>query len=129
MQQKSSNKRLNLWMLLGSLTLIICVLGSLGIVWVRQQVAVTASRTKQLEQVLSKAERKQQYLASKIAEVNQPSYLKARVAGVLDLPNENAIVWADLPAGPASSKTSLDPALSEPFALSLDLAFLATAMN
>lgn len=125
---RTSSDKFSLTFILGLATLIVSAMGALGVVWVRQQVATTAEQTKQLEQRLAKMERKHQYLGSRIAEVHQPSYLKARVAGKLDLPNESAVIWADVPSKTHLAKaTPTQKPFIEPFTLSLDLAFLATA--
>jgi hypothetical protein len=117
-------------MIMGFATLLVCALGAFGVVWVRQQIAATAQHTKVLEHRLAKTERKHQYLASRIAEVHQPSYLKGRVAGILDVPNEAYVVWADLPTNTRESgKNAAKAPFIEPLTLTLDLAFLATAVR
>ncbi len=125
-----AEKPITLPIVMGFLTLMVCAVGALGVVWVRGQIALTAEHTKGLEHRLVKTERKHQYLASRIAEVHQPSYLKARVAGVLDVPLEHCVVWADLPASAKETgRTQTKTPFVEPFTLSLDLAFLAIAAH
>lgn len=96
-------------------------------VHVRGQIAKAAAHTKALEQELIQLTRKDQYIKTQLAELHQPNFLKAQVAGALNVPSKEAIIWAELNA---PSHPTLDHhgrkklPVQQPFNLSLDLAFL-----
>lgn len=123
-----SEKKVSWPILLGVLTLFVSATGALSVIWVRQSVVEVAAQTKIIENKLARAERKYQHFAARIAEVHQPAYLMAKVGKKLHLPNDQQVIVANCTEGhsiAARSKKHLKQ--PEPFTLSLDLAFLATA--
>ncbi|MCC5840065.1 MAG: hypothetical protein JJT96_08075 [Opitutales bacterium] len=58
--------------------IVVCVLGGLGLVGLRQQIASAASNTQRVEREITQVERRLNYLDTKIAEVNNPSFLHRR---------------------------------------------------
>ena len=124
---KTINRPLAAMVLIGAVTLFMTTAGALGIVSFRHQITRLAHHSKYLEGQLVKTENRQSYLASKIAAVHNPAYLKKHIKEGLRTPIEKQVVWVNESVG--TSKKISDPVTApkqEPFSVSFDLAFLAT---
>ena len=71
----------------------VATIGSLSLIWMRQQVSHSAYRIKSLERSLSKLERKNNYLDSRIATIHNPNSLKRLANDFLRIPRKQQIVW------------------------------------
>lgn len=108
----------------------LCIVGGAGLILVRHKVTKAAFETKHLETEWVKLERKHQYLQSRLAQLEQPAYLMAKVGNQFKLPPAHLIVKAELvPTEPLIQHRLLKPLEQEPLMLSLDLAFLATTTH
>ena len=91
-----------------------------AIVWMQQQISRTAQHSQKTEALLAETVRKLRYLDERIATMHQPVVLQAKVAGTLRPSMDNQIVWvreSNAPSGQAY-------AVSEPYEVSMDLAFV-----
>ncbi|HBM85375.1 MAG TPA: hypothetical protein DD423_01035 [Opitutae bacterium] len=91
-----------------------------AIVWMQQQISRTAQHSQKTEALLAETVRKLRYLDERIATMHQPVVLQAKVAGTLRPSMDNQIVWvreSNAPSGRAY-------AVSEPYEVSMDLAFV-----
>jgi type II secretory pathway component PulJ len=91
-----------------------------AIVWMQQQISRTAQRSQKTEAQLAETVRKLRYLDERIATMHQPVVLQGKVAGTLRPSMDNQIVWvreSNVPSGRAY-------AVSEPYKVSMDLAFV-----
>lgn len=93
---------------------------SLGVVWLRQDTSRAAYNIKTLEQELSIIERDNQYLKSKIAEVESPERLKRTFEGKMFAPQNEQVVWIH----PGNRPQTVNPQHRKPFAVAYDLAFI-----
>ena len=78
-------------------TLLVTAAGALSIVWMRQQITKTAYRCQALELELRNVERKNTFLASKIAQAHNPEFLKTYRNHHLQAPTKNQIVHVHTP--------------------------------
>ena len=110
-----------------AITLCLCLLGAFSVVHVRGQIAKAAAHTKALEQELIQLTRKSHAIKTQLADLHQPNFLKTQVAGSLNVPSKESIIWAELnsPLHLASDvRKEKGLPLAQPFNISLDLAFL-----
>ncbi len=98
----------------------ITVMSAFAIVWMQQQISRTAQSSKEQEAKLAETVRKLRYLDERIATMHQPVVLQGKVAGVLRPSSDNQIVWVN-ERNVASGRAY---ALSQPYEVSMDLAFL-----
>lgn len=112
------------------LTLLLCVFGSIGVILMRHKITHAAFETKILEAELLKLERKHQYLQSRLAQIEQPSYLVTKISQELKAPQAHLVVRAgSVPKAQLPKAHAIETFNKEPFTLSLDLAFLATTSH
>ncbi len=95
--------------------------GSLGVVWMRQQITRSANRIKTVERDLAESNRKNAYLAAKVAQAHNPEFLRARVGTALAAPKDKQVVWVR-PTHNVPRRNNGD--LTAPFAVSFELALL-----
>lgn len=100
--------------------LLLSSAGALGVVYFKQQISRSASDLKHLEQSLKEIERKDTFLASKIAQAHSPEFLKKHARFALRPPQDKQVVWGTL----ASTRSGGDDVLPQPFVVTFDLAFL-----
>lgn len=114
-------------LIFGAITLCLCLLGAFSVVHVRGQIAKAAFHTKGLEQELIQLTRKSHAIKTQLADLQQPNFLKMQVAGALNVPSKESIIWAELNSSVDMSSGVKSPKalpISHPFNISLDLAFL-----
>lgn len=128
-------RQLNLYkfsaLALGLLILFVSAAGSLGLVWMRQQISQSARNTVQLEREIQEADRENARLAAQIARAHQPENLLANASPALRPTSSAQVVWM-----PNVGTTFPDTFLAEtrqrqpgataesPLAISFDLALL-----
>ena len=105
---------------LGLLVFLMSAGGALGVVWLRQQISLSADACTDLEKSLLQAQRRSTYLQSKIAEVHNPDYLKDNIGSKLSMPSKNQIVWVKDPNKCPAHRIAANLTRSKP---------LATAIN
>ncbi len=101
----NSNKhqyQLEFYKLLGLAFMILVMFGcgSLGLLFIRQQISETASATERIQRQITDTERRIGYLDTKIAEVHQPNYLHARMDALglqLRAPRDSEVVYIQGP--------------------------------
>ncbi|MEX0320766.1 MAG: hypothetical protein AB3N63_01265 [Puniceicoccaceae bacterium] len=111
---------------------VVTVSGCLGLLWLRQQIEITAQATRSLEVEIAKEERRLRYIDTKIAEIHQPIYLERQIERLglnLRPPLADQIVYMDgypkydhpyaRDGGDAESGQQKDP-----FRYSIDLAVM-----
>ncbi|HQU09131.1 MAG TPA: hypothetical protein PLV25_04130 [Opitutales bacterium] len=110
--------------------LAVAAIGSLATVWMRHKITHVATSNRLLEGSLQQAERKLQFLESKIAQAHKPDVLERKTQGVLRPADAKQIVWLDTHSGVSRTQSQKAVrALEEPLAISFDLAFLATTAH
>jgi hypothetical protein len=89
------------WALLvaGMALLVCCVAGALGTVFVRQGIMSAASDVRKFEHDLINMQRRNNYLASKIARAHTPEYLVSKASKELSLPKKDHVVWVQPGSG------------------------------
>ena len=105
--------------------LLVSVSGALGVVWLRQQISLSAYHCQELEQRVLEFKRKNDFLTAKIAEAHNPDFLKAHLKEQLSVPKHDQVVWADLRVEPFS-KNIQD---NQPFVLAFNLALSGAKGN
>jgi hypothetical protein len=98
----------------------ITVMSAFAIVWMQQQISRTAQSSKEQEAKLAETVRKLRYLDERIATLHQPVVLQGKVAGILRPSMDNQIVWVN----ERSMASGRAYAISEPYQVSMDLAFI-----
>ncbi|MCC5805042.1 MAG: hypothetical protein JJU00_01825 [Opitutales bacterium] len=112
--------------------LVAAVLGGAGVLALRHQISTTARHTQEMQRSISEIERRLNYLDTKIAEVNQPAYLRHRAAElgmVMEPPARNQVVRlrerrVDDGAVAAREDRAGRRERSEPFMQTFDLAVM-----
>ncbi len=128
-------RQLNLYkfsaLALGVLILAVSAAGSLGLVWMRQQISQSARDAVRLERDIQEAERENARLAAQIARAHQPENLVAHASPALRPTSPAQVVWM-----PNVGTTFPDTFIAEtrqrqpgatsesPLAISFDLALL-----
>lgn len=113
-----------------SLIVLVAGLGGLSLVWLRQQIADTATRTQELQRERAALNRRLEYLDVKIAEVQRPNFLehRAREMGlVLRRPEMGQLVALGPLAPlrtPGVEERGSRPSEREPYRNSFDLAVM-----
>lgn len=101
--------------------IMLATLGSaFSVLWMQQQISLTAQRTKQIEVDFYESCRKLRYLDERIASFHQPVFLQAKVTGVLRPSDENQVVFVQ----EREMVTGRSYAVSQPYEVSMDLALL-----
>lgn len=109
--------------------ILIAAVGGLGILWLRQQITVTASAIKEKETQIAAFERKIRHLDSRIASVHHPDSLRRRAEALglqLQAPTAKQVVRLD----PTPSQRLLNTGATyvaegtEPLFISFDLALM-----
>jgi len=80
------------------LTLLTAAAGSIGVIWIKQQISVTAYENKKLERNLVDLQRVNSDLNAQVARLHTPNYLLARMRGMqlsLVPPSRDQLVWMD----------------------------------
>lgn len=75
--------------------ILVCAGGGLTLVWLRQQITETAHTNRRLQNEAVQIERRVRYIDTKIAEVNSPAYLRARVTALnlqLERPGSRQVI-------------------------------------
>lgn len=87
------------WILtaLAFLIILTTAVGALSVVWMRQQISKSAYRCQALEVEFRNIDTKKNILASKIAQVHNPEFLKTYAQINLQTPDKNKIIWAKMP--------------------------------
>lgn len=116
---------------LGVLIIIVSALGSLSLVWMRQQISHSAREVVQLERHIQEAERENVRLAAQIARAHQPENLLAHASPALRPTSPAQVVWMPNVGQTfpqtfiAETRQSQRGATAEsPLAISFDLALL-----
>lgn len=111
-----------------TILLLVSAAGGMSIVWLRHQITETAHENRRLQNEATQIERRVRYLDTKIAEVNSPAYLRARVTALglqLERPSSRQIVRLapvdSRPGIPGEEETLLFSDRA-PFVQSFDLA-------
>lgn len=113
-----------------SLIVLVAGMGGLSLVWLRQQIVDTASRTQELQRERVALTRRLEYLDVKIAEVQRPNYLEHRAKEmglVLRRPEMGQLIALGPLPGPRPSdieEMEPAPAAREPYRNSFDLAVM-----
>ncbi len=106
--------------ILGFFIVTLTVVGALGTVFFRQEVMKKADQVKTLEVSLDKVERRNNYLAAKIAQVHTPEYLVGRASSTLSTPQKGQVVWIKADGTP----TQIKPSRTDAFSHTLELALI-----
>ncbi len=108
---------------------IVSLSGSFGLIWMRDQIARTASSCARMELTLKELERDNGRLSAQIARAHQPAYMQAQMpAGMTPTP-EARVVWVEAPRHRTAPRSPVaepgQPVLREsPLVISFDLALL-----
>ncbi len=78
---------------MGALIAMVPVGGALSMVWTKQQIYRSAENRVSIEKAIMEAERKNIHLRSRIAQLHNPEYLKAKIKDGLIQPKVKQIVW------------------------------------
>lgn len=78
---------------LGLAILLISIFGGTSVVWMRQEIAETASSNTVLEEKLADLDRKNNYLEEQIGKAHNPIYLSGRADEKLRPTHERQVVW------------------------------------
>lgn len=113
--------------------LLCAAVGGLGILWLRQQITVTAAGIKEKETQITAFERKIRHLDSRIASVHHPDSLRRRAEALglqLQAPNAKQVVRLD--PTPSQRLNAGNPTYvageTEPLFVSFDLALMEGAL-
>lgn len=112
--------------------LVTALLGGAGILALRHQISVSARHTQEMQTTIAGLERRVNYLDTKIAEVNQPAYLRQRAAEFgmrLEAPTADQVVRVPVRGmgdGAVAARETRAAARErgEPFMQSFDLAVM-----
>jgi cell division protein FtsB len=103
-------------------------IGSMAILWLRQQNAQVAARIETVEREIAQVERRIRYLDTKIAEIHHPAYLRARATELglnLQRPGERQLVYLGVPRDVRPDRApERGPADRDPFRTTFDLAVM-----
>lgn len=96
--QDNSQTVYRLWAIgLGVAIVVVTICGSLGLVWMRQQVTAVAAATSRLQFEISEAERESAGLDARLARALSPQYLATSLPEGLRPSSGNQIVWSVRP--------------------------------
>jgi hypothetical protein len=129
--QKETRVYKRILMLLLTLAAV-TVSGCLGLLWLRQQIEITAQATRLLEEEIVREERRLRYVDAKLAEIHQPVFLERQIARLgLDLapPEADQIIYLGRPrslaqSGPSEARPAGASRDRDPFRRSIDLAVM-----
>ncbi len=90
----TQNQRFRKWIMtsLAFLILISTAIGSLSLIWMRQQTTHIARKCRNLEMDLHKLEVKCTFLSAKIAEMHNPQYLLSQVKDGFRRPSKEQVI-------------------------------------
>ena len=107
-----------------TMTLLITLMGALGVVWMRQQITRSADKIKYYEMELQEIDRKKAFVDTRIAKAHSPENLIQRLGNRLVAPKSRQVVWVnetfrgdsnvleqDLPTAPSKAVAKLDQVL------------------
>lgn len=108
--------------------LLVSAIGGLGIVWLRQQITLSAARAKDYENEINALDRKIRHLDTRIASVHHPESLRRRAEALgLQLGQPVAKQVVRLPAKPGQLNKPAEGLPDDPLFVSLDMALLESS--
>lgn len=111
--------------ILALIMLLLLATGAIGVIWIRQQISVSAHHCQALERDITEFKRKNDFLDTKIAQAHNPEFLKAHLQEPLGIPARDQVVYANLRMEPFSPRIEDN----QPFVLAFNLALTGDTQN